>query len=70
MLWPVNGWLRPLGLAFVAGNVPVLILALRALATRDYAAGGLLVFAAAATGHLGLELLALSRPAPGPEAPR
>ncbi len=54
-------WLRRLGLAFVLGNVPLLLLALRALAGRDYAAGGLLVFAAAASGHLGLELLALAQ---------
>ena len=53
--------LRPLGLLFVLGNVPLLWLALRSLAERDYAAGGLIVFAAASTGHLGLELLALSR---------
>ena len=68
MLSSVYGWLRPLGLAFVAGNVPVLILALQALARRDYAAGGLLVFAAAATGHLGLELLALGRAPQGPSS--
>lgn len=57
----MNRWLAPLGTFFVLGNIPLLWLALRALGERDYAAGGILVFAAAATGHLGLELLALGR---------
>ena len=70
MLFPVSHWLRPIGVLFVAGNVPILLLALRALAERDYAAGGLLVFASAATGHLGLELLALAREPAGQEARR
>lgn len=57
----MNRWYSTLGLVFVLGNLPLLWAALRALAERDYAAGGLLVFAAASTGHLGLELLALGR---------
>ena len=57
----VNRWYSTLGVLFVLGNLPLLWAALRALSERDYAAGGLLVFAAASTGHLGLELLALGR---------
>jgi hypothetical protein len=61
MIALVNRWYSTLGLLFVLGNLPLLWAALRALSERDYAAGGLLVFAAASTGHLGLELLALGR---------
>jgi hypothetical protein len=52
--------MRALGLAFLVGSVPLVVLALRHLADRDYVAGGLLVFASAAVGHLGLELVALA----------
>lgn len=61
MIPAVRPLLSTLGVCFVLGNVPLLWGALRALAERDYAAGGLLVFAGAATGHLGLELLSLAR---------
>ncbi len=63
--------MRSLGLAFLVGTVPLVLVALRALAERDYVAGGLMVFAAAAMGHLGLEIVALAearlRAAPAPE---
>lgn len=55
--------LRPLGLAALVGTMPLLWLALRALAERDYVSGALLVFATAAIGHLGLELVALAEKA-------
>jgi hypothetical protein len=62
---------RTLGLAFLVGTVPLVLVALRSLAERDYVAGGLLVFAAAAIGHLGLEVVAIAearlRAAPAPE---
>lgn len=58
--------LRVAGLIALAATAPLLWFALRALAERDYVGGALLVFAGAAIGHLGLELLALStRPAGG-----
>jgi hypothetical protein len=63
--------MRTLGLAFLVGVVPLVLAALRALAERDYVAGGLLVFAAAAVGHLGLEVVASAaarlRVSPAPE---
>jgi hypothetical protein len=63
--------MRTLGLAFLVGVVPLVLAALRALAERDYVAGGLLVFAAAAVGHLGLEVVAIAearlRVSPAPE---
>ncbi len=62
-------WLELLGLAIVLGAVPLLWTALRALASRDWVGGGLVVIAAAAAGHLGLELIAIARlehrPEPG-----
>ncbi|MEZ4475079.1 MAG: hypothetical protein R3F60_30670 [bacterium] len=42
---------------------PLLVAAMGHLGARDYVAGGLLIFAAAAVGHLGLELVALGSPA-------
>lgn len=51
--------MRTLGVFFLVAGVPLVIVALAHLADRDYVAGGLLVFAAAAIGHLGLELVAL-----------
>lgn len=51
---------RAFGLAALVGTVPLLWFALRALGERDYVGGALLVFGAAAIGHLGLELIALS----------
>lgn len=59
--------LRALGVAGLLATVPLMLLALRALAARDYVGGALVVFAAAAVGHLGLELVALdAEPAPAP----
>lgn len=56
--------LRISGLVALAATAPLMWFALRALGERDYVGGALLVFAAAAIGHLGLELLALAaRPA-------
>lgn len=52
--------MRALGLLLVVAAVPLVLVALRHLAERDYVAGGLVVFAAAAIGHLGLELVALA----------
>ncbi len=57
-----------LGHLAVLGTVPLLWAALRALGGRDYVSGALLVFAAAAVGHLGLELLALGRREPTVES--
>lgn len=54
--------LNGLGLVALLGTAPVLVAAMTYLGGRDYVAGGLLVFAAAAIGHLGLELVALGRP--------
>lgn len=63
-----DGTLRVLGLTALCATAPLLWLALRGLAERDYVAGALLVFAAAAIGHLGLELVALAaRPASAAE---
>lgn len=56
--------LRLLGVAGLLGTVPMMLLALRALAGRDYVGGALVVFAAAAVGHLGLELVALDQDPP------
>ncbi len=57
--------LRALGVAGLLATVPLMLIALRALAGRDYVGGALVVFAAAAVGHLGLELVALcADPAP------
>jgi hypothetical protein len=53
--------LEILGLAIVLGAIPLLWVALRALAERDWVSGGLVVIAAAAAGHLGLELVAIAR---------
>ena len=62
--------LRGLGSVGLLGTVPLMLWALRALAARDYVAGALLVFAAAAVGHLGLELMALAQADPTlPAAP-
>ncbi len=52
--------LRTFGLLALVGTAPLLWFALRALGERDYVGGALLVFAAAAIGHLGLELVALA----------
>jgi hypothetical protein len=54
-------WLERLGLGIVLGTLPLLWSALRALAERDWVGGGLLVVAAAAAGHLGLEFVAIAR---------
>lgn len=56
----MDSTLRAFGLIALAGTAPVLWFALRALGERDYVGGALLVFAAAAVGHLGLELVALA----------
>lgn len=52
--------LRALGIGALLGTAPLLWFALRALGERDYVGGALLVFAGAAIGHLGLELVALA----------
>lgn len=52
--------LRAFGLVALVGTAPLLWFALRALGERDYVGGALLVFGAAAIGHLGLELVALA----------
>ena len=63
--------IKSLGLTCLVGSVPLLVLALRELAGKDYVAGALIIFGAAAVGHLGLELVALgterARPTPAPE---
>ncbi len=56
----MSGALRALGFSALLGSVPILWVALRYLAERDYVAGALAVVASAAVGHLGLELVALS----------
>ena len=53
--------LRRVGLLALMASAPVLWYALQALAGRDYVGGALLIFASAAVGHLGLELVALAR---------
>lgn len=50
-----------IGVAFVVAVVPLLLLGISHLGVRDYVGGGLLIFGAAAVGHLGLELMALGR---------
>lgn len=58
------------GAAALLGAIPLLVIAVGALAERDYVGGALLVFASAAVGHMGLELVALgegARPAPAGE---
>ena len=52
--------MRVIGMVCLMGALPLLLIALRSLAERDYVAGALVIFAAAAFGHLGLELLALA----------
>ena len=47
------------GAAALLGAIPLLVIAVGALAERDYVGGALLVFASAAIGHMGLELVAL-----------
>ncbi len=65
----VDPTLRIAGLIALAATAPLMWFALRGLGERDYVGGALLVFAAAAIGHLGLELLALAaRPARGEES--
>lgn len=61
--------LRAYGFVCLLATVPLLWLALRYLAGRDYVAGALVIVASAALGHLGLELVALAegRRAPRPE---
>lgn len=56
----MDSTLRTFGLGALVGTVPLLWIALGALGERDYVGGALLVFAAAAIGHLGLELVALA----------
>ena len=56
--------MRALGTAGLLATVPLMLVALRSLAERDYVSGALLVFGAAAVGHLGLELVALARGEP------
>jgi len=60
-------FLEFIGLAVVLGAVPLLWTALRALAERDWVSGGLIVVAAAAAGHLGLEFVAIARHERPPE---
>lgn len=43
------------------GTIPLLAFAVEHLAGRAYVAGALMVFAAAAVGHMGVELLALRK---------
>ncbi len=52
---------RALGLLAVVGVGPLAWRAVLALASRDYLAGALLVFALLGVGRLGVELLALDR---------
>lgn len=54
-----EGTVWGLGIVALVATAPLLWVALQALGERDYVAGALLVFAAAAVGHLGLELVAL-----------
>ena len=61
--------LRTLGIGALVSTAPLLWFALRALGERDYVGGALLVFAAAAIGHLGLELVALAGRAREGDAP-
>ncbi|MFN3201797.1 MAG: hypothetical protein ACE366_25560 [Bradymonadia bacterium] len=56
-----------LGIGCVVAVVPLIILGIEHLSVRDYVGGGLLIFAAAAVGHLGLELMALSEKGGGEE---
>ena len=63
----MTGFLRGFGVSCLLGAVPLLWLALRYLAGRDYVAGALVVVASAAVGHLGLELVALTAGEPGGE---
>lgn len=60
--------MKPLGLLCVVATAPLLWVALAHLAGREYVAGALVVFAAAAVGHLGLELVSLASRAPEPAA--
>ena len=53
------------GAVALLGAIPVLVIAIGALAERDYVGGALLVFASAAVGHMGLELVALGEHAKG-----
>ncbi len=57
--------LRGYGIVCLLGTVPLLWIALRYLAGRDYVAGALVIVASAAVGHLGLELVALAEGARG-----
>jgi hypothetical protein len=47
------------GALALLGTIPLLVMAVGRLAERDYVGGGLLIFAGAAIGHMGLELVAL-----------
>ncbi len=58
--------LRRLGVVYLLATVPLLWVALRYLAGRDYVAGALVIVASAAVGHLGLELVALAQGAAAP----
>ncbi len=53
--------LRVISVTALLGVIPLIWVALRYLASRDYAAGAIVVVAAAAVGHLGLELVALTQ---------
>lgn len=60
------------GALALLGTIPLLVMAVGRLAERDYVAGGLLIFAGAAVGHMGLELVALGehhRPTDGGDEP-
>lgn len=47
------------GAGALLAAIPLLVMAVGQLASRDYVGGALLIFAAAAVGHMGLELIAL-----------
>lgn len=51
------------GAVALLGAIPLLVIAVGTLAERDYVGGALLVFASAAIGHMGLELVALGEAA-------
>ncbi len=58
---------RMYGVVCLLATVPLLWVALRYLAGRDYVAGALVIVASAAVGHLGLELVALAEGARAPQ---
>lgn len=52
------------GAAALLATIPLLVMAVGQLASRDYVGGALLIFAGAAVGHMGLELVALGEHGP------